>query len=139
MAVSVAAGADPVALEPGISVTLASAVAAAQVLGQAGLTATRLTNPLFSVFPRGDGGDRTLNLNVRSATAVPTTVTASLYQSTDNGVTWELAQPAFNLVQAGVVTGAQALHLVAGVLYQLLVTSLALGSATTVSVDGSVS
>jgi hypothetical protein len=139
MAVSVAAGADPVALEPGVSVTLANAIAAAQVLGQAGLTATNLTNPRFSVFPRGDGGDRTLNLNVRSATAVPTTVTASLYQSTDNGVTWELAQAAFNLVTSTVATGAQALHLTAGVLYQLLITTLTLGSATTVSVDGSIS
>src|SRR5271154_5503322 len=139
MSILVAAGADPVALEPGVTVTLASLITAAQVKSAAGTTATRLTNPLFSVFPRGDGGDRTLNLQVNSVTAVPTTLTASLYSSSNGGASWNLFQAAIALVASTVATDVQVLHLTAGLIYTLLVTTLTLGSATNVSVDGSVS
>jgi hypothetical protein len=137
MALLIPAGADPVTLETGLPVFLASGVATVQTLGQAGTSASRLTNPTFSVPPRGDGGDRTLSLSANGVAAVPTTVTVSLYAY--DGSAWSLYESAIALIATGVATDAQELHLVAGLQYQVLVTTLTLGSATSVNVTGSLS
>ena len=120
-------------IEPGFPLVLANAITSAQ--STAGST-VRSTNPYFTVQPRGDAGDRTLNLNVRGNGGAPTTVNASLYASDDSGSTWQLYQAATgNLV----TNSAQALHLVAGLLYQVLASSVTLGGATSVNVEGQLS
>ena len=131
-------------LDPGLPLTLINAITAAQLPApptQASAAAANLagTNIIFTVQPRGDGGARTLNLHGRSATAVPTTATLSLYSSSDGGVTWTLEQSTIALCASTVFTDGVLTNLVAGLLYILLATAVTLGSATTVSVDGSLS
>ena len=130
-------------LDVGIPITLVNAVAAAQILGNAGQALNVApygtgTNPIFTVQPGPSAPDRTLNLHAKSATAVPTSLTVTCYCS-DDGVTWTQYQQPLNLIEGGVATDQQILHLVSGLQYQLLVTGLVLGSATTVSIDGSIS
>lgn len=140
----IAVGADPTLLDTGLPVVLANGIAIVQVgpppVNTSALgVALRITNPIFTVQPRTGGGDRTLSLSARSVAAVPTTLTASVYESSDGGTTWSLHQAGLALVASTVATNAQVLHLVAGLLYQVLVTTLTLGSATSVSVDGAIS
>jgi hypothetical protein len=125
-------------LDPGFNYTLATGIAAAQTLAQAG-AALGASNPIFTVQPTGIGGRRFLSLHARGAGAVPTTVTVGLYSSTDGGATWNLYKAAITLVTGTAATDSQVQDLVAGPLYQVLVTTLTLGSASAVSIDGSVS
>lgn len=133
----------PTLMEPGINQTLVNAVTAVQTLANAGTAAIASKNITFTVNASSDGKDRTLNLSARGIAAgvptLPTTMSVGLYASSDGGTTWKLSQTAFALVAATIATDAQALHLVAGILYQLLVTTLTLGSATSVSVDAALS
>lgn len=136
-------GPIPSVLDPSLPVTLINALTAVQTLATAGTAASFATNPLFTVNASPEGKERTLNLHAKGiltgVPTLPTTLTVSLYSSTDGGVTWNLYQAAIALVTATVATDVQVLHLVSGLVYQLLVTTLTLGSATSVSVDGNLS
>lgn len=125
----------PVLLDIGIPITLANGVAAAQNTPGSGVLST---NPTFTVSPRGDG-DRTLALNARGTGAVPTTATGTLWASSDGGTSWQIYAGSLALVATTTTADQVVLHLVAGLLYQLLLSALTLGSATAVSVDGAIS
>lgn len=88
----------------------------------------------FSFPARGDGGDRTLALSVIGLDAVPTTATADLECSADGGTTWQKHSNAIALAATTVATTQRVTNLVAGLLYRINLTTLTLGSATSVSV-----
>jgi len=136
MPISVPVGTPSVSLETGTPVTLINAIAAVQANPG---TAINNTNQTFAVVPTGQGGPRVLSLHARSATAVPTALAVQLYSSSDGGATWDLYQGAVTLVSGVTPVENQISNLVSGLIYQLLVSALTLGSATTVSVDGTIS
>lgn len=88
----------------------------------------------FGVQPRPTGGDRTLVLAAAGTGAVPTTVTADLESSADQGVTWQKYATALALVAAGVGATTKVLNVVAGLLYRVNITALTLGGASAVGI-----
>jgi hypothetical protein len=129
-----ATGLQPQTLESGASVQIGTNLTLA-----AGSANTPQT-PAFCVPPRGDGGDRTLN--VTPAPVPPagtiTTLTVNLLVSYDGGTTWEVYQ------SSGAMGGAPLLstqfkNVVSGPLYSLAAVTLALGTATGVNLNGSIS
>lgn len=127
---------NPSLLDDGISVVLASGVAAAQTISNAGTgQAITTTNPLFTI-PAATYRPRVLNLKAKGVGALPTTMSVTLFTSDDNGTTWQAYGAAIALVTTTVATDAQIVNIAAGLMCQLLVTALTLGSASSVSVDG---
>lgn len=136
--------ADLTSLISGQTARIASAIAAAQTLAANAGIGSSLTNPRFGVDSGPTERGRTLNLHgsgisSTGAPIVPTTVTASLYSSSDGGVTWNLYQAAIPLGATTIFTDVQVLNVVPGLLYQILITTLTLGSASSVSVDATLS
>jgi hypothetical protein len=129
-----ATGLQPSTIEAGVPTQIATALTAA-----AGSVNTP-QSPTFCVQPRGDGGDRTLNV-----TAVPTpgngtitTLTVNLLASYDGGTTWEIYATSGAMGGAG-LPSAQFKNVVAGPLYSLAAATLTLGTATSFNLDGSLS
>jgi len=133
-----AVAADLTSLVSGQTARIVNAITAVQTLANAG-PLSGLANPRFGIDAGPVERGRTLNLHGSGVAAVPTTVTVSLYASTDGGVTWTLYQAAIALCASTAWTDAQVLNLLPGLLYQVLVTTLTLGSATSVSVDATLS
>lgn len=125
-------------LDAGIKFTAANQITAAQTTPGSSHDSQDLLaagkNPIFCVQPSAIGTKRTVSLAARGAGAVPTTVTATLYESSDGGTTWNAHAAAYNLIATGIATDAQ-VDIVAGLLYQVLETALTLGTATSASVD----
>lgn len=121
---------SPYTLEPGVPTLLwTGAVAAA---GTA----------YFVVQPRGDGGDRTLTLQAMGTPVIPTTVTANIEQSNDQGASWQpvgSAGTGLALVAASVGTAQVVKNLTAGAIYRINPTTVTLGNATNVVIVGTLS
>lgn len=146
MAIFIPGGLPPAIIEPGFPVVLARNIGAVQTVANAGAstgaisaTGVEATNPFFTLGPSGISTGRTLNLSARGVGAVPTTVSAQVYKSTDGGTTWSAYGAAVPLIVAGVATDGQVVNLVDGPIYQVLVPTLTLGGATGVNVDGALS
>src|SRR5579859_3856452 len=92
-----ATGLQPQTLDAGVSVQIATALAAAS-----GNANTTPQGPAFTVQPRGDRGDRTINFSAQGIGAIPTTVTANLLASYDGGATWQTIAVGLALCAAGV-------------------------------------
>lgn len=91
----------------------------------------------FSSQRRESGGARTLNVQAVGAGAVPTTVTANLEASSDGGSTFQpygSQGTGLTLVATSVGTQQQVGDLIPGIIYRINITSLTIGSATSVSV-----
>jgi hypothetical protein len=125
-------------VDTGISFGAVSGVAAAQTVANAGTAGAATTNPTFGVAPSADGRARTLNIKAKGA-ILPTTLSVTLYSSDDGGATWQAYGGSIALVATTVATDSQQLNIVSGLLFQLLVTTLTLGSAASVAVDVQVS
>ena len=133
-AAAAAGGLQTATLESGNSYQIGTGLTTA-----AGAVNTPQT-PTFTLQPRGDGGDRTLNI-----TAVPTpaagtitTLTVNLLVSYDNGNTWQIYASSGAMGGAG-IPSAQFKNVVAGGVYSLAVATLTLGTATSFNLDGSLS
>lgn len=129
-----ATGLQPQTIETGVQTQIATGLTAAAA------TVNTPQTPVFCVQPRGDHGDRTLNV-----TAVPTpaggtitTLTVNLLASYDNGANWEIYATSGAMGGAG-LPSAQFKNVVAGPLYTLAAATLTLGTATSVNLDGSLS
>lgn len=95
--------------------------------------------PIFTVQPSsGDAVMRTVTFTSKGAGAVPTTATATLWSSDDSGATWQTYKSGIALVATTTATDYQ-IQLTSGKIYQLTLTALTLGSATSVTVDAQAS
>ncbi|HLZ90204.1 MAG TPA: hypothetical protein VKQ28_00715 [Candidatus Acidoferrum sp.] len=131
-----ATGLQPSTIESGGTNQVATnlqAVAASQVTPQ---------SSVFTVQPRGDGGDRTLTIEGVGIGAVPTAASVNLLVSYDGGLTWGLyaGATAQALFAAGVATPAIYKNVVAGPLYALSTSgTFTLGGATGINLVVSLS
>lgn len=97
---------------------------------------------LFTVSPGRDGATpHVLTLEAVGAGAVPTTVTANLTASSDGGTTYQTYGSNGSIALVATSTGTIAIisNLVSGLIYQLSIGTLTLGSATSVTVWAGVS
>lgn len=124
---------QPATLESGVTVQVGTNIQAA-----AGSANTPQT-PAFTMQPSPGGADRTMNISGQGIGALPTTVTANLLASYDSGATWQIFASNIQLFVAGVAQEVQAIHVVAGPLFCFAVATLALGSATGVNLNVSIS
>lgn len=93
----------------------------------------------FTLSPASGGGPRTISFEAIGAGAVPTTVTAQLQASEDGGVTFQNLGAAINLVSTGAGSIQAIPNLDPGLVYQLTLTAVTLGTATSVTIYGAVS
>lgn len=117
---------QPYFLDPGSLVQIVSGVTAA------GSALTPQT-PAFTIPMRPDGATRTLEVSALGAGAVPTTVSVQLLSSSDNGATWQNEGSALAVVATS-VPAPQQITVSSGRIYAMVVSSLTLGSATSVTV-----
>lgn len=129
-----ATGLQPSTIESGVPMQIGTNIQAAAGTGNTPQT------PVFAVQPRGDGGDRTLNVTPVpiAANGTITTLTVNLLASYDNGASWEVYGTS-NALGGAPLQSAQFKNVVAGPLYSLAAATLALGTATGVNLDGSLS
>ena len=132
-------------LDPGTTTKVVSAVTTTTAAPNTNLDDPRSTTggsgayPIFTVQPSsGDATQRVVNFKAKGAGAVPTTVSCTLFSSDDSGASWQTYKASFALVATGTATDVQ-VSLEPGQIYQVLVTTLTLGSATSVSVDAQAS
>lgn len=88
----------------------------------------------FTLSPTRGGGPEVLLFEAVGAGAVPTTVTAQLQASLDGGTTFQNLGAPINLVATGTGTIAVVTNMAAGAVYQLTLTAVTLGSATSVTI-----
>lgn len=100
-------------------------------LAVAGVALTPQT-PVFTLQPKQDGGPRTLEVSVVGIGGVPTTVTAQLLSSSDNGLTWQNEGSTLALVATS-TPAPQQITVTQGRLYALNLSALTLGTATQVN------
>lgn len=125
-AAAIAGGLQPCTIDPGCTVQVGTNLQAAS-----GSPNTTPQTPAFTVQPTPGGGDRTLNVSAVGIGGVPTTVTANLLVSYDNGATWQTFATNIALVAAGVAAVTELLHLTGGPLYAFALSALALGGSAT--------
>ena len=94
--------------------------------------------PQFGVRQTPDGQPRTILLQAVGAT-MPTTLTAQLQVSNDGGSTFQNIGSAPNLVATSTGAPKSVSGIVPGAVYQLNVTALTIGSASSVTVNAAVS
>lgn len=140
MTTALASGATATVLNQGFNCQIVGGVTAAQTLAANIGVAFTSTNPFWTLPPSSSGQSRTLNLKGTSLAAgtPPTTFKISIYSSPDNGASWTLDEAEIALAASTAFTDAQAVNLVPGLMYQALVTTLTLGSATSVGCIASV-
>lgn len=92
----------------------------------------------FGVAPNPGSTDTTLELSAVGIGAVPTTVTANLLVSFDNGATWQDFATNLTLVATSKAAAQTVQHLVAGPLYAIALSAVTLGSATGVSIRAAI-
>ena len=102
----------------------------------AALTTTGASAILFGAQSAPDGHDRTLVLAAIGAGAVPTAVTVDVEVSFDAQATWQKFATGLALVTAGAGTVAKVANFPPGVPARINATTLTLGSATSVTVQG---
>src|SRR5215475_11281274 len=100
------------------------------------LTTTGASTFIFALPVTADGQDRTLWLAAIGAGAVPTTVTADLEASFDGGATWQKIATGLALVAASAAAAQKVLNAPRGVPLRINVTTLTLGGASSVAVQG---
>lgn len=137
-------GNTPSTIDSGVPVTVLSGVTATQSSPSLTLAADNSagrTNPLFTI-QAGDARPRRLLLKGKGYNSAnppvetnPTTLSAALYTSDDNGASWQLFQTASALIATSVATDATLLDPPCSVMCQIIATSVTLGSAATVTVD----
>lgn len=100
------------------------------------LTTTGASSYIFTMSTVTDGQDKTLWLGAIGAGAVPTAVTVDVEASFDGQLTWQKLATGLALVAASVATAQKVVNAPRGVPMRLNATTLTLGSATSVTVQG---
>lgn len=100
------------------------------------LTTTGASTYIFGLPVTSDGQDKTLWLGAIGAGAVPTAVTVDVECSFDAQATWQKLQTGLALVAAGAATAQKVLNAPRGVPLRINATTLTLGSATSVTIQG---
>ena|SRR5271166_1741467 len=85
----------------------------------------------FTFAPAGGGEDITLLVSAEGVVSPPTTLTANLLVSDNNGLTWQTYATALALVTAAVAATQNVLHLTPGRLYGISLATLTLGATCT--------
>lgn len=121
---------QPYYLDPGSLVQIVSGITAA------GSALTPQT-PVFTFPLKPDGAPRTLEVSAIGIGAVPTAVSVQLLSSSDNGATWQNEGSALAVIAAS-TPAPQQVTVSSGKMYAMVLTTVTLGGASSVTVFGTV-